>query len=99
MATVARKSSNKYPPAYFGSPPSPNPLESDDEEPVYPANTENCSSSEEDTADDEQTVMVQFFKKIYKDPHQDIMEMLDGHAAEVLRTGRITVAGNAGGES
>lgn len=81
-------SSGKY---HFGSPP---PDSSDDEQFSYQGN----SSSGDETGDEEQTVMVHFFKKIYKDPHQDIMDKLDGHAADVLRTGKITVSGNAGGE-
>ena len=57
------------------------------------------TSSDEDTPsdDDVQTVMV-FFRRMYEDPQQDVMEMLDGLAGEVLRTGKITVAGTAGGE-
>ena len=43
-------------------------------------------------------VNVMFFRRMYEDPQQDVMEMLDGLAGEVLRTGKITVAGTAGGE-
>ena len=57
------------------------------------------SSSDDDTPSDEdvQTVMV-FFRKMYEDPQQDVMEMLDGLAGEVLRTGKISVVGTAGGK-
>ena len=82
--------SDKY---HFGSPPPDSMLESDEERFSY----RGTSSSGDETGDEDQTVMVHFFKKIYKDPHQDTMEKLDGHAADVLRTGKITVAGNAGG--
>lgn len=98
MASL-RASSGKYPSAYIGSPPSESSLESGDEfeDDLLPRYPIFESSSGEDTADeDEQTVMLAF-RRIYEDPHQATIEMLDGLAGEVLRTGKITVAGSAGG--
>lgn len=80
---------------HIGSPPSDSPLSDEEDVINYPI----MESSDSDTPDDDdvQTVMV-FFRRMYEDPQQDLMEMLDGLAGEVLRTGKISVAGSAGGE-
>lgn len=60
-----------------------------------PQNSYSTSSSDDDDEFAE-TVKV-LFNRIYKDPLQDTMDVLDSQALKVVRTGKITVAGKAGG--
>lgn len=52
--------------------------------------------AESDSSGDD-TVQV-LFNRIYIDPRQDIMDILDDQAGSILRTGKITVAGESGGK-
>lgn len=55
----------------------------------------DVSDIEGDSSGDDDTVQV-LFNRIYIDPRQEVMDMLDDHAASVLRTGKITVVGECG---
>lgn len=53
----------------------------------------STSSIEEEDCDTVQVI----FKKIYMDPLQDLLDSIDADAANILRTGKLTVVGEAGG--
>ena len=55
----------------------------------------DVSDIESDSSGDD-TVQV-LFNRIYIDPQQEVMDMLDDQAGSILRTGKITVAGESGG--
>ena len=99
-----RKPSSRSSRAYVDSPSPPHRSHS-----FFDENMENYCSEEEDniiggsmsSLDDEEedydTVQV-IFKKIYTDPLQDLFDSIDSDAANILRTGRLTVHGEAGGK-
>lgn len=84
--------------AYVNSPPPDRvghfSSESSDDEDEFKAIT--SSSSIDDIASDLNTVEV-IFNKIYLDPLQEVLESIDAEAASILRTGKLTVLGEAGG--
>lgn len=67
--------------------------ESDDDELVELEDYENSDYSD----DDESTVHVQF-SRVYIDSLQEIFDKLDIEANSVLRTGKLSVSGEPGGE-
>ena len=56
------------------------------------------SSSMEDLYQDELNTVEVVFNKIYLDPLQEVMESIDAEAAGILRTGKLTIHGEAGGK-
>ena len=56
----------------------------------------DVSDADSDSSGDDDTVQV-LFNRIYIDPRQEVMDMLDDQAGSILRTGKITVAGETGG--
>ena len=83
------------PRTFVGSPPLRHNSTSSDEYDEYLHDRESSSSLEDE--DDCETVQV-VFNRIYVDPLQDVMERIDAEAGNVLRTGRLTVQGEAGGK-
>lgn len=80
--------------AFVSSPPFRTSASSDEYD-EYLHDRESSSSLEDE--DDCETVQV-VFNRIYVDPLQDVMERIDSEAGNVLRTGRLTVQGEAGGK-
>lgn len=95
MANIRRHTPDR---AYVNSPPlSPgfagrdSPSSSDDDE-------EDVVMSGFSSMDEEELNTVEVvFNKIYLDPLQEVMERIDSEAAGILRTGKLTVHGEAGG--
>ena len=56
----------------------------------------DVSDVDSESSGDDDTVQV-LFNRIYIDPRQEVMDMLDDQAGSILRTGKITVAGETGG--
>ena len=56
------------------------------------------SSSMEDNDQDELNTVEVVFNKIYLDPLQEVMDSIDAEAAGILRTGKLTIHGEAGGK-
>jgi hypothetical protein len=67
-------------------------MDSDDDELTQAKVMSSSSSADEEEFDTVQVI----FKKIYVDPLQDIIDYIDADAANILRTGKLTVHGEAG---
>ena len=82
--------------AYVNSPPPSRSwsFHSSEEDDITGANS---SSSMEDNDQDELNTVEVVFNKIYLDPLQEVMESIDSEAAGILRTGKLTIHGEAGG--